>query len=1107
MRNRHVGKLLPLVISLAAAMPLYAQQTSGAMSGTVIDANGQPVVGAEIEIRHLPTNSVRTVITDASGRYNARGLRVGGPFTVEASKDGLPTTKTEGVAVPLGDAVDVDLTFRPTAAQAQGDAVELETVAVVASSANSVFQPDTMGSTTQITRQQIELAPSIDQSIQDYVRLDPRITITDKERGEISAAGQNNRYNSVTIDGVKSNDDFGLNASGLPSQNQPISTEWIQEFNIGISPYDASEGDFVGASINAVTRSGGNEFAGAGYIRYRDNDMVRDNADGTPFSRFSDEKTYGAWLSGPILTDKLFFFIGYEKFERASPGPDIDVLETPTVGNTTQFQGRLSDLNRIGSIANTRYAIATGSTALPGIDNVDDKVIAKLDWNINDQHRVSGRYNRTSGELLDIQAISTTNYSFSDYWFLRTQEFENYVGQWYADWSPNFSTEASISQANYRSARLDATPSPSVRVTLPAAQTGAPTTNVFFGTERSSQANLLKTSNTTAYFEGTYFLGDHAIKGGIDYAKYDIFNVFLQDFYGQYQFASIADFEAGRPSFFAVRVPTIPTITSNGITRTFTGNAADAAAIWAYDTVGAFIQDTWTVSPNLNILFGLRYDVPVIDESPIFNPDFARVFGRDNSSTIDGNEVIQPRVGFNYTFDTVRATQLRGGFGLFTGSAPGVWLSNPYSNSGLNSTEFTCTSSTACAATNQIFNPNPFSQVPRGAAGGVQNVDVVDGAMEQPAVWKANIAFDHELPWYEIVAGVDIGFSETEAGIMYEHLNLGAPNGTLPDGRLNYWRTLNPGNFVNPLNPNANAIRSNRPLAAIGTNPLTAGNFNNVLLLRKTNKGSTRDVSFNLSQRLDSGWSWKLGYTVGQSEDVNSGTSSVANSNWVNRAVFNVNEEIASTSNYEIRGRGILAVNYQQAIFGDLKTSVGMFFEARAGRPYSFTFNNDANGDGVFGNDLLYIPTGANDARVTYTTPQFATAFAEYVANNRWLSDRQGQVFERNAARSPWVNQMDIRIAQEIPGIPGFGAGEVFLNILNAGNLVNNKWGNIDEVGFPYTARIANFAGVDAQGRFVYAPVGAGVSPDGTYNPNILTRRDVVGESRWAFQLGVRYEF
>jgi len=1106
MRNRHVGKLLPLAICLAAAMPVYAQQTSGAMSGTVLDASGQPVVGAEIEIRHLPTNSARTVITDASGRFNARGLRVGGPFTVEASKEGLPTTKTEGVSVPLGDAVDVDLTFRPTAAQAQ-DAVELETVAVVASSSSSVFQPDTMGSTTQITREQIKNAPSIDQSIQDYVRLDPRITITDKERGEISAAGQNNRYNSVTIDGVKSNDDFGLNASGLPSQNQPISTEWIQEFNIGISPYDASEGDFVGASINAVTRSGGNEFAGAGYIRYRDNDMVRDNADGTPFSRFNDEKIYGAWLSGPIFTDKLFFFMGYEKFERSSPGPDIDLLETPTVGNTTQFQGRLSSLNQVGAIANSRYAIPTGSTLLPGIDNVDDKVIAKLDWNINDQHRVSGRYNRTSGELLDIPGVSTTSYSFSDYWFLRTQEFENYVGQWYADWTPNFSTEASVSQANYRSGRTDSTPSPSVRVTLPAAQTGAPVTNVFFGTERSSQANLLKTNNTSAYFDGTYFLGDHAIKAGIDYATYDIFNVFLQDFYGQYQFASIADFEAGRPSFAAVRVPTIPTITSNGITRTFTSDPADAAAIWGYDTVGAYIQDTWTVSPNLNILFGLRYDVPVIDEEPLFNPDFARVFGFDNSATIDGNEVIQPRLGFNYTFDSVRATQIRGGVGLFTGSAPGVWLSNPYSNSGLNATLFQCTTSTACAANGTTFNPNPFNQIPRGTTPR-QNVDVVDPGMEQPTVWKANLAFDHELPWYEIVASADLGVSETEAGIMYEHLNLGAPNGRLPDGRLNYWRTLAPSSFaVNPLSPVLNAQRTNVGAAATGTNPLIAGNFDDVFLLRKTSKGSTRDFSLGLSQRLDSGWSWKFGYTYSQAEDVNPGTSSVANSNWNNRSVFNVNEEIASTSNYEIRGRGILALNYQKAFFADLKTSFGMFFEARAGRPYSYNFNNDANGDRIQGNDLLYVPNGANDPLVTYTTPAFATAFAQYVANNRFLAPRQGQVFDRNAARSPWVNQMDMRIAQEIPGFPGFGAGEVYLNILNVGNLVNDKWGNIDEVGFPYNARIANFAGVDAQGRFIYAPVGAGVLPDGTYNPTILTRRDTVGESRWAFQVGIRYEF
>ena len=421
------------LLALFASVPAFAQSTSASLAGRIVDTQGAPVANASVDILHQPSGSKQSLVADADGRFSTRGLRVGGPYTVTASKDGLDATRDD-VFLLLAETASVTLTLA-------ADATEMEAIEVMASGSQSTFTPDNMGAATNITVEQIEELPSIGRSIGDYVRFDPRIVQTDKGRGELSAAGQNNRYNNIRVDGVPTNDQFGLNATGLPALNQPISIDWIQEFNVGISNFDVTQTDFVGANINAVTKSGGNEFSGGVYAVYRNNDMVGDEP--ADFTGFDDEYTVGAYVGGPIIKDTLFFFLGYEEFQRSSPAPDVGLTGS---GASTIVQGLTqADLDRIVSIAQTQYGLSLGGSALPaGIDNTDDKLLAKIDWNINDAHRMTFRYNKTEGVDQVLSNLGTRSYSFSSNWFQSNISFENYALLLYSNWSDSFSTQFGV---------------------------------------------------------------------------------------------------------------------------------------------------------------------------------------------------------------------------------------------------------------------------------------------------------------------------------------------------------------------------------------------------------------------------------------------------------------------------------------------------------------------------------------------------------------------------------------------------------------------------------------------------------------------------------------
>ncbi|MBB3855749.1 outer membrane receptor protein involved in Fe transport [Xanthomonas arboricola] len=1055
---------LGLVAALATA-PVFAQSTSAGVAGLVTSSAGQPVPNAEVTITHVESGTVSRATTDASGRYNARGLRVGGPYTITITKSGEGTKTEEGVYLNLNQVNSVD-------ASLGGDVTTLGAVQAIGGDYGSaLFSANKMGTGTNVTREQIESLPSINRNLQDYVRLDPRVAQTDKARNEISVGGQNPRFNLIRVDGISTNDAFGLESNGLPTPRQPFSMDVIDEISVDVANYDVTITGATGGVINAVTKSGTNEFHGSVYGTYRENDWSGKNQNDIRPQLFDNEATYGLTLGGPIVKDKLFFFANYEKYKGKGVFTGASGYGPTGSGASNIVPISQAQVDEIIDISRNVYGFDPGTLALPALDSDSEEKGFKLDWNISDKHRASFRYGESEQSTANLNGFGNQALSLNSYHYVRDFSLKTYTAQLFSDWTDTFSTEAKVSYRDYSAVRTAASQLPAVAVRI-----GNNTVNL--GTEQSTQANELRTETWNAFFAGTLFLNDHTVKFGFDYEDNDLFNLFGQRVFGSYTFNSISDYRNNIAQNYRY-------------SRSNSGNIDDIAADWGMRNVGVFVQDTWAVNNNLTLTFGLRYDEPMVKNSPAYNAAASTVFGFRNDQTIDGNGLFEPRFGFNYTFDSDRPTQLRGGVGLFQGAAATVWLSNPYSNTGLAYTDYNF-SSPALVRDNGIrFTPDINNQ-PTGTtvAGSTQSVDFVDGKLGQPSVWKANLAFDTELPWYGIVASAEAVVTQVNEAIYYQQLNLGAASAIGQDGRNIYWNA----NGLRPSSWDRNGLQPS------GVSVDARGNrnrrYNDALIARPTDKGGSESFTFGLNKPFNGGdWSWGLYYTYTDADEVSGLTSSTSGSQLGNNAVFQANENVASTAAYEVKNSILGTLNWKHAFFGDYETKLGLIYQGRNGRPYSYTFDNDANGDGRL-NDLLYIPAGRGD--VLFGSAAEEQAFWSYIEGNEYLAARRGQVAERNGARNSWINQFDLHIEQEIPGFFKDNKASVWLDVMNVGNLLNKKWGRVEEYGFPGMRGVVEYGGIDAaSGKYVYR-----------FNtPDQSTVYDDRGISRWALQLGFRYQF
>ncbi|MCD8482460.1 MAG: hypothetical protein LR015_07235 [Verrucomicrobia bacterium] len=851
------------------------------------------------------------------------------------------------------------------------------------------------------------------------------------------------------IDGVSASDPFELNSNNTAAERNVVPLDSIEAVSVATSPFDVRRGGFTGASVNAVTRRGGNEFSGSLYMTYRDQRFVQKELERVDGSRVRvpdfEEMTLGLTFGGPIIQDKLFFFIAYERVREDRNPPTINNFPTADALNSIVAQANALGLNP-----------GQASQAVD-LKLKDDNFLARVDWDISQDHRFTFRYNTVSSSRPTFPGFGGNNLSFDTHWYDQEIENTSYIAQLFSTWSLDLSTEFSVSYSEYRSEPKFERALPEVIINNVPLQGVTQVGSVRFGTERSRHFNLLEVDTWTTELVGTYELNfNNTLSFGYQLEHNTIFNAFVQDWFGTYEFNSVEAFLNAGTAGWAGRYR-----------HQFERPGFQPAAEFREANHGFFVQNTQRVNDRLTLNYGVRIDVPDFGDRPDYNATFEDAFGFANNHTYNGQFVIQPRVGFNLKLDDNNTSQIRGGAGLFYGRMPRVWMSNSYSNTGLNFQSVDVSN-----ANTPVFSADPFNQPEFAPAARAQQVVALDPDFELPSSWKATLGFDHRLGT-DYIFTAEAELSWVNKDVLFTNLNRRVAT-VAPDGR-EIFSGVNDSRFV----------------------PDT-------IFLTNTSKGESRSFLFSLERpRQDDGWYWRLSYVNSVVREVQYGTSSVARSNWAGRMVLNPGEDVASRGELEIRHRFLGVVRKDFELARGHRTSVSLLYEGRSGLPYSLRFGNDVNGDGVNNNDLIYVPLRGGDPLVRFDTPETEATFWRIVDSHNLTP---GAVVPSASHRYPFVHQFDISINQEI-SLPGWRHKfEIGLDILNVGNLINRSWGVIQgSNSFFVKSEQAVQATYDAAAQqYVYRSANAQLA-DRQFNPH--GGRGEPSSSRWAAMLTLRYRF
>ncbi|MSU65318.1 MAG: hypothetical protein EXS38_04275 [Opitutus sp.] len=1066
---RRLGTFLVIGITLAGTV-LGQGITSSGLSGYVTDKQGKAIGGAAVTVVHEPSGTPASTTSRPNGQYSLSGLRPGGPYTVSVAAPGLPPETRKDIELNLGDAATLNFALG-------SEIVQMGTF-TVASMRDVTFGAGKIGTGTSVSEQDIATVATVRRDIQDVAQLDSRFYLGSLDQGgQLSAQGQNFRFNSLLIDGVQAVDPFGLSSNGFSSLKSPIPLDAIQAMSIELSPYDVRRAGFTGALMNVVTKSGTNTFRGSAYYEYTDQDWRAKNPV-TGVKETFREYTQGLTFGGPIVKDKVFFFLSYEDFERLASPPQANF-----VPDATQLAAIVARAKALGYTAGDLNASNL---------SFQKTTIAKVDWNIVPGHRLTMTYRKNEGQTTSFQQYTgSTNTSLSDLWYANPRKTESYNAQLNSQWTSDLRTEFTWSHTDYNGSPRpgSGTAFPQVQVqglTGKTLNNNATITNgaIYFGTDSSRQLNKITTKENQLKFSTEYSLGAHTLTAGVEDIQTKYTNAFVQFTYGNYTFASPATWNAGTPpTAFQLALP-YPGFAVN-----------DAIARFTYNAYGLFLQDNWHVNRNLTILGGLRFDYPELLEKPKTATGFSAAgFMRDNGSAVarndttnSGNWTLAPRVGFIFTPEISRKTQVRGGVGLFQGKTPAVYISNAYSNAGATAS----VTATPAQLPSITFSPDVNKQpVPAGTLAAA-SINVTDPKFVQPALWKSNLAIDHNLPFGNLMVTAEIYFDKVYEGLSTEFLNYQvAPTGpnVTPDGRIRYNGTITSST------------------APVFTGRRRNANFADVFYMTNTTRGESRGFTLSLSRPMRDNWASSISWTQGHATEVSPSTSSTASSNYSLRASFNPNEDVASTSNTDIPNRIVGQFTKRFNFIKSFPTTVSFIAQARTGHPYSWVFRGDANGDGFAFNDLLYVPTGPTDPKVTWASTTERDNFFAFVDSTS-LAKYKGGHPGRNSEYSPWVKTLDIKISQEVP-IYRRLKGEIYLNILNIGNMVNSDWGLNREVVFSYRRGVAsatsyNPAGNGGQGSWAYNYATSGAT---TLDAVPITANDYP-ISRWQVQGGLRVRF
>jgi hypothetical protein len=1022
-----VGAVAALALVVVSPAPSRAQGvTTGALTGTITDEAGQPVEGAQIQLRNPRTGLNVGTLSRSSGLYSIQGLQPDADYAVTVRRIGYaPITRT-GIVIPLGQARRED--FRLSR-----EAAVLSTVTVTATT-DPVINASKTGTSTTISDSALSRLPTLNRNFSDFVQLVPQVSTT---TGYLSGGGVNLRQNAIQIDGAQSGDVFGLGTTGQPGASsgaKSIPLDAVKEYQVLLSPFDVRQGGFGGLLINAVTKSGTNEFHGSVYGYTRNQALTRTQSYLTDYS----QQQYGGTIGGPIIKDKLFFFGSGE----------LQALKTPATGpylGAPDAYVSQATIDQLANIMSTRYGFADiGSGEQVQKENPNRNLFVRFDAYLPMSTRLVLRHNYAGADNT-VFSRGTATGGTSPQFGLTSNRYElssktnSTVAEFLTNLSSGVYNEMLFNYSTTKEFRTVPVTYPQITVQGIPRSDNTSTAQFILGTEASSQGNSLDQRTMEITDNLTIPVGSHSITFGTKNIFYKSINLFAQNSIGSWVFPSLTALNNGAATEYRISAPA-PTDPYNGL-----------ATIRA-NTHALYAQDTWTATPTVTVNFGVRWDKPSFQNLPPENDIVFTQYERHTSS-VPTRAQISPRIGFNWDVTGDQRNQLRGGIGSFSGAVPFVYLSNAFGNSGLSGySALTCNNTTA---TTNLAAPvftsataaNPPQacdlmtagvRTPGGGAtitgpGAGTAVNTIDPEFKYPKYLKGTLGFDHRFA-NGLVGTIEGLYTRSQNNAFYQNLALTGPTGTDRNGRVLYGT-----------------------LAAGGATPATKGNRTQVLDITNASGDVTWSLTGQVQKTFSDNFEGSAAYTYQQAKDVVSVTSSTAGSNYrYQRSVSGrLDDRSVTRSKYDQPHRIVATGTYR---FPSL-TDVSFIYTGNSGAPFDYVYRSpsgslgDLNADGQTQNDLIYVPNDARSASeilfngYNSTTPAtqanaaaMASAFENFITNTPCLNAARGTILSRNACRNPWVNQVDVSIAQTVSPVR-FQNVQVRLDVINFGNLLNRNWG------------------------------------------------------------------
>jgi hypothetical protein len=1011
--------------------------TSGALSGKVTDAGNQILKSATIQAVHVLSGTKYGAVSKSDGRFRIVGMRVGGPYTVTCSFLGYSKKQFDNINISLGNTSEIDFVL-------QESKIQTEDVIVTANS-DAVFNSERTGAATSISTANIATLPTINRRISDFIRLTPQ---SSNAVFAGSFAGTDNRMNNITVDGSYFNNSFGL--GGQPGERSgvaPISVDALEQIQVNIAPYDVRQGNFIGAGVNMVTKSGTNEFSGSAYYQLRNEKFVGTKAGEAVVNPGTFKyNMIGATLGGPIIKDKLFFFANFETEDLVSPGTTYTANDGTQIAGGNVTRVLKSDLDALSTFMKDKFGYSTGGYQGYDFNTPALRFILRFDYNLDDNNKITLRYNHLDSKS-DIllsnspslgwgnrrSSINSLNFEGSNYAIM--ENIRSIIGEWNSVINENMTNNIIVGYRFHDESRESAG---SLFPFVDILQDNLTYTSL--GTEPFTPNNELRYSTFQVQDNFNIFLNDHTLLFGVSLERYESENIFFPGSQSAYVYNSLADFYTDANDYLANPNRTTSPVTLKRFQYRYSNIPGQNIPVQPLEVTyaGIYAQDEWNLLDNLKLTGGIRVDMPFFGNTGYRNEEvetltFKDETGKDvkysTNKLPEAKPLLSPRLGFNWDIFENKTTQLRGGTGIFTGQPAFVWISNQIGNNGIL-TGFESVDNT----TTRPFNPNPTAYKPASVSGGPASkyeLALTDPDFKFPQIWRTNFAVDQKLP-FDLTGTVEFIYSKDVNGVYYINANLSAPDAkfTGADTRERW----------------------------TGTNKINS-KIDNAVVLKNQDVGYSYNIAASLERSFSNGFFGKIGYSYGVAKNtVDPG--SVAFGSWNgNQHSGNPNNPGLGYSQFSPGNRFFAALSYSLEYFDFGKTTLSLFFDSYNNGRNSYTYAGDFNKDGGTANDLIYVAKDASEmyfqeykisykengqtVEKTFTVADQQTAWNAYIEQDDYLKTRRGQYAERNGVLLPLISRLDLSLNQEFyTTIFGKRNGFIIrLDVINFTNLINPDWG------------------------------------------------------------------